>query len=140
MAGNSNSGNGLAFRLSDKQLEAKIKQFREEYGKGQHGLVTWDRFCAFLGYSADTVRECYQRGKDTSRGRNAYYERADMLEKFQTEIRAMMFETSAGQQSTVRDLMKERPLESDDRNGGKQETVLRVEFARSAEEAEEMAT
>lgn len=140
MAGNSNSGNGLAFRLSDKQLEAKIKQFREEYGKGQHGMVTWDAFCAFLGYSPAIVRECYQRGKDTSKGRNAYYERAQMLEVFHTEVRAMMCQTAVKQQALAKHLLTINPLEPDPEEIGGDGAVLRIEFAGSAEEAEEMAT
>ncbi len=81
----------LAFRLTDKQLEEKINEFRKLYADGSRGMVTWARFCAFLGYSIDEVRECYERGKLRN---NAYMNRAIMLERFHSEVRAMTVETS----------------------------------------------
>ena len=102
MAGNGNSGNVIAFRLLDNQLEQKIRQFREEYGTGEKGMVTWPRFCAFLGYSVEEVTECYQRGKA---GKNAYNVRADLLEKFHTECRALTCQTANKQQALAKALI-----------------------------------
>ena len=64
MAGNENSGKSIAFRLSEEKLAKKIDQFREEYGNGSKGIVTWALFCGFLGYSEDEVRKCYLRGSE----------------------------------------------------------------------------
>ena len=100
MAGNSNSGNSIAFRISENELEKKIKQFREEYGEGQHGMVSWPLFCSFLGYSEAVVRECYQRGKES---KNAYSGRADLLEAFRTECKALTLATCSKQQQLAKE-------------------------------------
>ena len=117
MAGNENSGAGIAFRLSEAKLEQKIKDFREEYGKGQHGMVTWARFCNFLGYSESEVRECYAKGKE---GKNAYSTRAEMLERFQTECNALTSETCNKQQTLARDERNKnhlKPEQAEDKPG-----------------------
>lgn len=108
MAGNANSGAGIAFRLSDAQLEQKIRQFRQDYGQGQFGMVTWPRFCAFLGYSVEEVAECYRRGKE---GKNAYNNRSEMLKRFRTEVKAMTNETCDKRQSLARDEVRLNYLE-----------------------------
>lgn len=90
MAGNEKSGNVIPFRMTESELKDKIEQFRNEYGDGSKGMVTWDRFCAFLGYSTEEVKECYQKG--LTKG-SAYSGRSKLLEKFLTECRAMMVET-----------------------------------------------
>lgn len=95
VAGNSNSGKSIAFRMPEKDLEKNIQNFREEYGEGQHGMVTWPQFCDFLGYSEQEVRECYLRGKE---GDNAYSGRARLLEMFRTAIKGMTMATSNKQQ------------------------------------------
>lgn len=102
MAGNANSGFGIAFRLSDSQLERKIDEFRKTYSDGSKGIVTWSLFCMFLGYSEDEVRECYLRGKA---GKNAYNVRADLLEKFHTECKALTCTTANKQQALAKHLI-----------------------------------
>lgn len=102
MAGNANSGAGIAFRLSTAQLEQKIKEFREQYADGSKGIVTWALFCMFLGYSEDEVRECYLRGKE---GKNAYNDRADLLAKFHTECKALTCQTANKQQALAKALI-----------------------------------
>lgn len=100
MAGNANSGQGIPFRLTDAELKKRIDAFREEYGDGSRGMVTWPRFCAFLGYSIEEVRECYVRGRD---GKNAYNTRAEMLARFRTECKALTYETGEGKLTLARD-------------------------------------
>lgn len=95
MAGNSNSGKSIAFRMSEKELEQKIQKFRDEYSEGQHGMVTWPQFCDFLGYSEREVMECYVRGKE---GDNAYSGRARLLEMFRTAVKGMTMKTCNKQQ------------------------------------------
>lgn len=99
MAGNKNSGKSIPFRLSEAQLERKITEFRDTYADGSKGMVTWSLFCAFLGYSEDQVRECYLRGRE---GENAYTGRAEMIEKFYTECRALTCTTSPKQQALAK--------------------------------------
>lgn len=95
MAGNKNSGKSIPFRLSEEQLEQKIKQFREEYGNGQHGMVSWPLFCDFIGYSEQDVRECYLHGIGAE---NAYSGRAKLLEGLRTAIKGMTMQTCNKQQ------------------------------------------
>jgi hypothetical protein len=99
MAGNKNSGQSIPFRLSEEQLKKRICEFRDTYADGSKGMVTWSLFCAFLGYSEDQVRECYLRGKEKE---NAYSSRAEMLEKFYTECRALTCTTSPKQQALAK--------------------------------------
>lgn len=99
MAGNANSGSALPFRVTENELRKKIEEFRLIYGSGENGMVTWPRFCAFLGYSVEEVRECYVRGK---RGLNAYSGRADLLGRFRTEVKAMTLETGEGKLSLAK--------------------------------------
>lgn len=103
MAGNKKSGNVIAFRMSEQELKKAIDAFRDQFGDGSRGMVTWPRFCAFLGYSVEEVRECYLRGKD---GVNAYNGRADLLGKFQTECHALTSETCDKKQQLARDEIK----------------------------------
>lgn len=104
MAGNENSGNAIPFRMTEAELEKAIKRFREEYGDGSKGMVTWPRFCAFLGYSIDEVRECYLRGMEKAKGeKNAYHGRAKMLARFRTECKALTYETGEGKLTLARD-------------------------------------
>ena len=102
MAGNKNSGFSIAFRLSETQLERKIEQFRQEYGDGSKGIVTWALFCGFLGYSEDEVRECYLRGMEKE---NAYTGRANLLEKFHTECKGLTCQTANKQQALAKALI-----------------------------------
>lgn len=95
MAGNGNSGKSIPFRMSEKELERKIQEFRDEYGDGQHGMVSWPLFCDFIGYSLEEVAECYQKGKGSD---NAYSGRAALLEKFATAVNGMTLKTCNKQQ------------------------------------------
>lgn len=123
VAGNENSGAGIAFRVSEEKLRAKIDQFREEYGEGQHGMVTWEAFCSFLGYSVDQVRECYLRGRT---GKNAYNGRAELLEVFYTECTALMFATCGKHQSLAKERSKVNHLLPEAETGGASE--IRILF------------
>ena len=100
MAGNANSGYSIPFKMSEAMLEKKINQFREEYGNGQYGMVSWPQFCAFLGYSEAVVGECYRKGKEC---RNAYTGRSDLLEAFRTECKALTMATCNKQQQLAKD-------------------------------------
>lgn len=115
MAGNEKSGAGIAFRLSEERLAKKIEQFRREYGEGQKGMVTWEAFCSFLGYSVDQVRECYLRGRT---GKNAYNGRAELLEVFYTECTALMFATCGKHQSLAKERSKVNHLLPETETGG----------------------
>lgn len=100
MAGNANSGYSIPFKMSEAMLEKKIDTYRKEYGKGQHGMVSWPQFCAYLGYAESVVGECYRKGKE---GKNAYTGRADLLEAFRTECKALTMATCNKQQQLAKD-------------------------------------
>lgn len=95
MAGNKNSGNSIPFRMSEAMLEKKMQQFREEYGNGQYGMVSWPQFCDFIGYSEQDVRECYIRGFSSD---NAYSGRARLLDAFRTTLKGLTMQTCNKQQ------------------------------------------
>lgn len=101
--------------MPESELLRKIDSFRQEYGTGKHGMVTWERFCAYLGYSVEEVRECYQRGK--MRG-SAYQGRSKALGKMHTEVAAMMAETCGSKLALcnklmVRDMLAVPPEDED---------------------------
>lgn len=95
MAGNKNSGQSIPFRMSEEKLEKMMQRFRDEYGQGQFGMVSWPKFCDFIGYSEKDVRECYLRGMASD---NAYSGRAKLLETFRTAVRGMTLQTCNKQQ------------------------------------------
>lgn len=132
MAGNDKSGNVIAFRMPESELERNIEQFREEYGDGSKGMATWERFCAYLGYSLEEVKECYQRGRE--RG-SAYSGRSKLIEKFYTECQAMMIET-CGQNRALAGKLAERDLirDKDKQDNSK---VFRIEFGGGDKRAEQ---
>lgn len=123
MAGNEKSGNVIAFRMSESELEKRIEAFREAFGDGSKGMVTWERFCAFLGYSVEEVKECYQRGREKG---SAYSGRSKLLEKFHTECKAMMVET-CDKAAALNKLVGRDLLRDDDK--GNNEKVFEIRFA-----------
>lgn len=131
MAGNEKSGNVIAFRMTENELKQKIEEFRVEFGKGQNGMVTWERFCAFLGYSVEEVKECYQRGREKG---SAYGGRSKLLEKFHTECKAMMVETC--DKAAALNKLVGRDLLRDDDKGNNEKTFL-ILFGGGDKRAEE---
>ena len=128
MAGNEKSGAGIAFRVSEEKLQRKIEEFRRDYGDGSKGMVTWEAFCSFLGYSVDQVRECYLRGRT---GKNAYNGRAELLEVFYTEVTALMFATCGKHQSLAKERSKINHLMPDAETGGASE--IRIMFGAASD-------
>ena len=98
MAGNGNSGNVIAFRLSYEELLSKWNEFREEYGDGSKGIVTFPVFCDYIDTSIETIRECYWKGQTE---KNAYSTRSMLIEKIATAIKGLCARTGKGQQSVV---------------------------------------
>ena len=123
MAGNEKSGNVIAFRMTESELERKMEEFRNAFGDGSRGMVTWERFCAFLGYSVEEVKECYQRGREKG---SAYSGRSRLLEKFLTECKAMMVET-CDTAAKLNKLIDVDPLR--DKDVQSNEKVFEIRFA-----------
>lgn len=120
LAGNEKSGNVIAFRMKESELESKIDDFRNEYSDGSRGMVTWERFCAFLGYSVEEVKECYQRGREQG---SAYSGRSKLIEKFYTECQALMLET-CGQNRALAGKLAERDLLRDKDKQNNEKTFM----------------
>ena len=117
--------------MTENELVNKIEQFRDQFGKGQNGMVTWDRFCAFLGYSTDEVKECYQRGREKG---SAYGGRSKLLERFFTEVTAMMVET-CDTAAKLNKLLDQNPLQEKETQSN--EKVFRIEFGNGDKRSED---
>ena len=92
MAGNTSSGNVLAFKMSEKELQKAIDQYKSDLEKGKFQRASWPHFCARLGYTEQEVSEVIRRGEEV---KGAYYDRAIMLKRMLTWIRGEML-SSAG--------------------------------------------
>lgn len=87
MAGNTGSGNVLAFRLNEKELEGKIEQYKKLVESEEIPRASWANFCAFLGYTEAEVSEVVKRGIEV---KGAYYERAVALKRMMTWVRGQL--------------------------------------------------
>lgn len=76
MAGNQDSGRVLAFKLNEKELQAKIDEYMGKADSGEIFLPCWPHFCSFLGLTEDDLDEVMERGFEV---KGAYYDRAVML-------------------------------------------------------------
>ena len=87
MAGNQDSGRVLAFRLSDKELETRIYEYKSMVDAEQIPRASWANFCAYLGYTEAEVAEVVTRGEEV---KGAYYDRAVMLKRMMTWVRGQL--------------------------------------------------
>ena len=126
MAGNGNSGNVSAFRLSYDELLERWNAFRDEYGDGSKGIVTFPIFCDYIDTSIEAIRECYWKGKGE---KNAYSTRSTLIEKIATAIKGLCARTGKGQQSVVTKEIEKDWLAMPD--GGEAKNELLVKFAYS---------
>ena len=90
MAGNTNSGQKLAFTIPDKQLEDMIQQYKDLVASEVIARASWPNFCAFLGYTEKEVREVIYKGSENSNTAGAYYKRAIMLKRMATWVRGQL--------------------------------------------------
>lgn len=87
MAGNQDSGRVLAFKLSDKELDRKIEEYKGLVNAEEIPRASWANFCAFLGYTEAEVAEVVTRGIEV---KGAYYERAVSLKRMMTWVRGQL--------------------------------------------------
>lgn len=85
--GNQDSGRVLPFKLSDKDLEKAIAQYKADLEAEKFPRASWPHFCARLGYTEKEVEQVITRGEES---KGAYYERAVMLQRMLTWIRGEM--------------------------------------------------
>lgn len=87
MAGNQDSGRVLAFRMSDKELDARIDEYKAMVDSEQIPRASWANFCAYLGYTEAEVAEVVTRGEEV---KGAYYDRAVSLKRMMTWVRGQL--------------------------------------------------
>lgn len=87
MAGNQDSGRVLAFKLSDKELDERISEYKRRVDAEEIPRASWANFCAFLGYTEAEVAEVVTRGIEV---KGAYYERAVALKRMMTWVRGQL--------------------------------------------------
>lgn len=87
MAGNQDSGRVLAFRLSDKELDKRIDEYKAMVDVEQIPRASWANFCAYLGYTEAEVAEVVTRGEEV---KGAYYDRAVALKRMMTWVRGQL--------------------------------------------------
>lgn len=87
MPGNENSGAGIPFKMSEKELNLAIDQYKKDLENEKFPRASWPHFCAVLGYTEAEVKECMDRGEKRE---SAYYGRAVTLKKMATWVRGQM--------------------------------------------------
>lgn len=78
MAGNQDSGRVLAFRMSEKELEKKIEEYKIKVESGEFNAPCWPHFRSYLGYLQEDLDAVVEQGMSV---KGAYYTRALMLRK-----------------------------------------------------------
>ncbi len=87
MAGNANSGRNPTFHLSEKDLEGKIAQYKNDLENGVFARASWPHFAAFLDSTEKDLEDIMALdGKKDS----AYCGRARLLKKMATWMRGQM--------------------------------------------------
>lgn len=78
MAGNGNSGRNATFHLSEKALEEKINQYKEDLKNGEFARASWPHFAAYLDSTEQDLADVIKQGAATN---SAYKGRAELLKK-----------------------------------------------------------
>lgn len=84
MAGNSNSGRNPTFHLSEKELDAKIIQYKQDLSDGVFVRASWPHFAAYLDSTEQDLARVIEAGAEKS---SAYNGRAEALKKMATWVR-----------------------------------------------------
>lgn len=84
MAGNSNSGRNPTFHLSEKELDAKISQYKKDLTDGVFARASWPHFAAYLDSTEQDLARVIEAGAEKS---SAYNGRAEALKKMATWVR-----------------------------------------------------
>ena len=84
MAGNSNSGRNPTFHLSEKELDAKITQYKQDLSDGVFTRASWPHFAAYLDSTEAELAEVIEQG---GKKESAYRGRAEALKKMATWVR-----------------------------------------------------
>lgn len=86
MAGNSNSGRKAEFHLTEKELEGKIRQYKEDLENGCFARASWPHFAAYLDSTEAELADVMKLGASSA----AYKGRGEMLKKMLCWVRGQM--------------------------------------------------
>lgn len=86
MAGNSNSGRKAEFHLTEKELEGKIRQYKEDLENGCFARASWPHFAAYLDSTEAELADVMKLGASSV----AYKGRGEMLKKMLCWVRGQM--------------------------------------------------
>ncbi len=87
MPGNGNSGRNPTFHLSEKELNAKITQYKQDLENGLFARASWPHFAAYLDSTEAELSEVIRQGSEKG---SAYKGRAEALKKMLTWTRGQM--------------------------------------------------
>ena len=87
MAGNTDSGRVLAFKMSERELDEAIQEYKSKVDDEEIIRASWANFCAYLGYTEEEVAEVISRGMEV---KGAYYDRAVALKRMMTWVRGQL--------------------------------------------------
>ena len=87
MAGNENSGRNPTFRLSEKELEKAIAQYKNDLEAGIFSRASWPHFAAYIDSTEQELAEVIKAGESAT---SAYRGRGVLLKKMATWIRGQM--------------------------------------------------
>lgn len=90
MAGNAKSGRKPAFHLTEKELEAKIQQYKEDLDNGCFARASWPHFAAYLDSTEAELADVMREGVTSA----AYKGRGEMLKKMLCWVRGQMMSAS----------------------------------------------
>lgn len=57
----------MAFKLSEKELNAKIEEYKAKVDADEIPRASWANFCAYLGYTEAEATEVVSRGDEFKR-------------------------------------------------------------------------
>lgn len=86
MAGNSNSGRKAEFHLTEKELEGKIRQYKEDLENGCFARASWPHFASYLDSTEAELADVMKLGASSA----AYKGRGEMLKKMLCWVRGQM--------------------------------------------------
>jgi hypothetical protein len=87
VAGNEKSGRNPTFHLSEKELEKKIAQYKEDLKNGEFARASWPHFAAYLDSTEQELVDVIKQGAASA---SAYKGRAELLKKMLTWVRGQM--------------------------------------------------
>lgn len=91
MANTMENGKIFGFNYSEKEMKAKIEEYKELSKSGEITLPSWPDFCAFVDCDSDVLEDVMEQGMQmTGSVRSAYHSRALMLKSMRRWCEAQL--------------------------------------------------